>query len=72
MRVIVVVPGTRSDKDSLGKPVGAVIAVRGATKRIRGIEAVGADRRGVVDAVTWANLHADGNLGLRIRHGNNQ
>ena len=72
MYVVEVVPGARADKHAAHKPVGAVITVRRAGKGIRWIETVGADWRGIVNAVTWADLNADGNLRLRIRHRQNQ
>jgi hypothetical protein len=71
-RVIEVVPGARADKHAVHKPVGAVIAVRRATKRIVGIKTVRADRWRVVYAVSRPNLHANGNLRVRVRYGNNE
>ena len=64
MREIEVVPGTRADKHAAYKPIGAVVTVGSAAKRIRWIKTVGANRRSVVNAVTWADLNADGDLRL--------
>ncbi len=72
MREVEVVPGARADKHAVHKPVGAVVTVGSAAKRIRWIKTVGANRRRIVNAVTWADLNADGNLRLCIRHGQNQ
>jgi hypothetical protein len=61
---IEVVPGARADKHAAYKPIGAVVTVGSAAERIRWIKTVGANRRSVVNAVTWADLNADGNLRL--------
>ena len=61
---IEVVPGARADKHAVHKPVGPVITVGSAAKRIRWIKTVGAHWRSVVNAVTWADLNTDGNLCL--------
>lgn len=71
-RVIEVVPGAGADKHAVNKPVGAVIAIRRAAKRIVGIKTVRADRRRVVYAVSRPDLHANGNLRVRVRYGNNE
>src|SRR5580765_1243862 len=59
MRVIEVVPGARADKDAVGEPLRAVVAIRRAAKRIRGIEPVLAHRGCIVNAVRRPYLYAD-------------
>jgi hypothetical protein len=61
-RVIEVVPGAGADKHAVHKPVGPVIAVGRAAKRIVGIKTVRADWRRVVNAVTGPDLNANGDL----------
>jgi len=59
MRVIEVVPGARANKDAVGEPLRAVVAIRRAAKRIRGIEPVFAHRGCIVNAVSRPYLYAD-------------
>lgn len=66
MPVVEVVPGADADEHAICKIIRTPIAVGCATKRIIRIISVGADRRRIVVAVIRTDLHADGNLRLRI------
>ena len=57
VNVVKVVPGTSADKHSIHKPVWAVIAIRRAAKRIRGIKAPLAYRRRIVNPVRRTYLY---------------
>ena len=62
--IIAVEPRTGADEDAAHKPVGAVVAVRGAVVRVIIIVTVGANgSRTVVDGAT--NADSDTHLGVR-------
>ena len=67
-------PGTGADEYAIGKPIGAVVAVRSAGIRIVVVVAVGAHRRSaeIRPAGTVADANADGYLRVRVSCGNHQ
>ncbi|HEY6253790.1 MAG TPA: hypothetical protein VI685_27860 [Candidatus Angelobacter sp.] len=68
MPVVKVVPGTGANEHAACEPLRAPVTVGCAIKWIVGIEAVLAHRRRIIKAVIRADLHANGNLCLRV-HG---
>jgi hypothetical protein len=72
VRIIEVVPGAGPDEDAIRKPFRSPITVRSAPKRIVGVIAVRTDGWRIVQPVARTDLHANGNLGVRIRRGEHQ